>query len=114
MGTLCARRPSGNTSRSGKAALVPQVPMPQHDGILGREALGELVGDVDRAMAPARASDGDGEGGALVEDEARQPALEEALDVLDEDARLRLALEEGDHLGVVARERPQARVVVRV
>src|SRR5579859_1329152 len=114
MGTVCARRPSENTLRMSKAALVPQVAMPQHHGIVRCEALGELVGDVHRPMAPARAADRDGERGALVEDEAREPALQEPLDVLDEDAGLGLALEEGDDLRVVAGERPKARVVVRI
>ena len=88
--------------------------MPQHHLVLGSEALGELVGDVHRAVAPAGAADRDGERGALVEDEGRQPALQEALDVLDEDAGLGLALEEGDHVGIVAGLVAQLWVVVRI
>src|SRR6185312_13531691 len=112
MATACARRPAENTFRMSKASLVLQVAMPQHHGIVRREALGELVGDVHRAMAPARASDRDRERRTLVEHEPRQPSLQETLDVLDEDSRLRLALEECDHLRIVARERPQPRTVV--
>src|SRR3954469_2412531 len=68
-----------------KSAL--QVAVPQHDGIVGFEGAREALGDEYRAMPPAGASDRDRDGGALVEDEARQPALQEALDVLDEESR---------------------------
>src|SRR5690349_12807924 len=88
-------------------ALMPprpssQVAVPQHPMALAREARSELLGAVDRAAAPAGAADGHRDGGALVQQEARQPARQELRDVLDEEVGLRLAREEVLHRRVVA------------
>src|SRR5436853_157051 len=111
--TVCRCRPSPKRVVS-TSYLSFQVPMPHHDLVLRREALAELLGDVDRPVAAAGTADRDRDRGALVEHEARQPALQETLDVLDEDFGLRLALEELDHFRVVAGERAQVRIVGRV
>src|SRR5258706_10950861 len=98
-------RPAENRLRISKAegaSFRLEVAMPQDDLVFGVEAPGELVGDVDRAVAPSGAADGHDDGGALVEHEARQPALQESLDVLDQEARLRLALKERGDRRVVA------------
>src|SRR5258708_10181168 len=79
---------------ASRVSRLFQVAMAHHHLVLGGEALAELLGDVDRAVAPAGAADRDGERSPLVEHEARQPALEEALDVFDQESRLPLALEE--------------------
>src|SRR6188508_600866 len=112
-GTL-SRRPAAEKRLISSMPSVVRVAVAQYHGVLGAEALGERVRDVDRAVAPAGAADGDGDGGALVEHEARDPALQERLDVLHQQVGLRLALEELNHRGVVAGERAQLRVVVRV
>ena len=67
-----------------------RVAVTHHHRMLGAEALGEAVGDVDRAVAPAGAAHGDRDRGALVEREARDPALQEGGDVLDEEVGLGL------------------------
>src|SRR5665213_452689 len=64
--------------------LVLLVAVAQHHLVLAREALGELCCDVHGTVPAACAADRHRERGALVEHEARQPALQEALHVLDQ------------------------------
>src|SRR5262249_42853727 len=84
------------------------------NGEAGAEIRSEALDEVHRTVATAGAADGDRERAAVLLSVRGQPRLDEAADILEHGADLRLSLEKRDHRGVEAGERAQPGVVVRI
>ena len=79
--------------------------MTDENMLVGTEQRGQSLGNIDRAMLPARASNGDGEIAAVVVDETRQPSGDEGADVLHHAGDIGLRLEIRDHFRIEAVQR---------
>src|SRR5574343_1779787 len=93
---------------AGQRAVADQYP-----GALG-EFPGQPFGDVNRAVLTAGAADGDRQGVAIVADVAGQPGGDEAGDIVAHVTNFLLGFEEGDDRLILAGQRAQIGVVVRV
>ncbi len=109
-----ARSPRERRRARDGAHFAERVVADGDDWIVLREALGDALGQVDRAVAPAGAADGDGEVTAvrgLVLGDARGDELQ---DVVGQARNAALRFEEADDVGVTAGERAQRRIPVGV
>src|SRR4029079_7390038 len=110
-----ARAPWVTTTMPIPPLLLAQVAMAHADGIpVAGQLLRQRVRDHDRAMAPARAPDADGEVALAFLDVARDHVGEEVVELLDEARRIRLALHVAHDGRVVAGQGLQGGNEVRV